>query len=145
MQHEQRAVHDGGVGCGDSREVIDSLVEAGEGVDILAKAYAYALQEVDDALVGEILGAVEGHVLQEMREAVLVILLKDGADFLSYVELGGVLRELIVADDVGEAVAEAADDHGGVRRERRERLGGARERHRSQTASQSKSTRYKSH
>ena len=62
-------------------------------------------------LAGEILGAVKGHVLQEMRQSALARLLKDGSHALGDVEIGEACFLGIVTDVVGHAVLEFARAH----------------------------------
>ena len=52
------------------------------------------------------LGTIESHVLKEMGETVLVILLEDSTYGLRDMELGTLLRLLIVADVVGQSVVQ---------------------------------------
>ena len=54
-------------------------VEACIGVYVRAKPGADGLQVFDDFLLGKALGAVEGHVLNEVGEALLVVFFMDGA------------------------------------------------------------------
>ena len=48
--------------------------------------------EVIHAMSGEVLAAVEGHVLQKMGQSTLVLLFEDGAYILGNVEIGTLLR-----------------------------------------------------
>ena len=57
-------------------EHVDRLVEARVGVDVRAEAHADALEVVDQLLLLEVLGAVEGHVLDEVGQPALVVVLQ---------------------------------------------------------------------
>ena len=69
------------------------------------------------------LGPVEAHVLQEMGEAALVLVFKDGTDLLGDVEMRLVLRLLVVADVIGQSVLQMADADIRIDRNRRHLLG----------------------
>ena len=47
-------------------EIIDRLVKGGIGIDVGAEAYSVFFQILDQSLAREILGAIEGHVFQEV-------------------------------------------------------------------------------
>ena len=57
------------------------------------------------------LRAVEGHVLEEVSQTTLVLVLLNGAYTLCNVEVGYMLRPLVVADVVGQTVGQLADAH----------------------------------
>ena len=54
-------------------------------------------------------GAVEGHVLEEVGETALVLVLLERTHLLRDVEIGAVLRPIVVTDDVGQSVGQLAD------------------------------------
>lgn len=54
------------------------------------------------------LTAVERHVLQEMGQTTLALFFLDGTHFLCDVEVGTMLRPVVVADEIGKAIAELA-------------------------------------
>ena len=105
----RRGVHD----------LIDSLVDGGVGIEVGAKFHTILLQVVDHTLAGEVLATLEGHVLEEVSETALIVLFEDAADALGDVEVGSLLRLLVVTDDVGEPVVELAHPHVLVDRQRR--------------------------
>ncbi len=53
--------------------MIDRFVETGVGVQIGPEPNPRRLQEVNQFIFGEILGAVELHVLHEVRQPLLVV------------------------------------------------------------------------
>ena len=57
------------------------------------------------------LGAVEAHVLKEMCQSALIILLLNGTDHLRDEKVGMVFGIVVVPDVVGESVVEFADAH----------------------------------
>ena len=110
VEDEQAGVLYAPAGDGYRRDIVYGLVDGGVGVEVAAKFHAHALEPVDDALAGEVFGAVEAHVLQEVGQAALVVFLKYGADFLCDVEVGLAFGGLVVADVVGDAVGQGAGD-----------------------------------
>ena len=67
-----------------------------------------------EGIAGEVRGAVEAHVLEEVCQSQLVLLFLYGAYLLRDVEVGPVGGLLVVADVVGQSVVQFADAHGGV-------------------------------
>ena len=108
VEDEQAGVGHAGLGDGCRRNVIDGLVNAGIGIEVGAELDAHTLAPLPQSRLflgtGEMLGAVEGHVLQEMGQAALPRLLKDASHALGNVELGHAGRLRVVADVVGKAV-----------------------------------------
>ena len=91
---------------------VDRLVNRGVGVQVAAELYAQRAGELNEVVAFEVLRAVEGHVLKEVSQSALALLLLDGAHALGNVEIGHVLRPLVVADVVSQTVVELADAHG---------------------------------
>ena len=71
---------------------VDGLVERGVGVHARAEPHADRLHEVDQVLLGEVLAAVERHVLDEVGQAELVVVLDDRADVDDQAQLGALVR-----------------------------------------------------
>ena len=92
-------------------KLLDGLVDAGVGIEVATELHAERAAELDKVVALEMLRAVEGHVLEEVSQAALALLLLDGAHTLCNVEVGHMLRPLVVADVVGEAVVKLADAH----------------------------------
>ena len=63
---------------GGDLEEVDGRVVRGIRVQVGPEAAADRLEVFDDLVLGEALGAVEGHVLDEVGEAALLLLLQDG-------------------------------------------------------------------
>lgn len=95
-------------------EHVDRFVEAGEGVEVGPEAHADRLHEIDELLLGEVPGPVEGHVLDHVGQAQLVLVLEDRAGVDDQAQLGPVLRLPVFADVITEAVPELADRDLGV-------------------------------
>ena len=114
VHDEDAGVHDGGTDQRDVVEQVDGLLHARGGVHVAAEGGADALQPVEDALAGEVLGAVETHMLEEVRQAVLVGQLLQGAHVGGQVELGPLGGFLVVTDVIGQAVVKLADAGLGV-------------------------------
>ena len=103
---------------GDIRDVVAGLVPRGVGVQVGTELYADRLQVLDHLLTGQVLRAVEGHVLQEVGQTLLVYLLLNGTYVVQDVEVGLVLRLLVVADVVRHAVLQRALTYGCILRNR---------------------------
>ncbi len=99
-------------------EDVHRLVEAGVRIGVRAEARADGLQEPDELAGGEVLAAVEGHVLEEVGEAALVLLLEDGAGIDGQPQRHPVLGPRVAADVVGHPVRQPAATDGGVEGER---------------------------
>ena len=89
-------------------DIVDSLVERGVGVDVATELHTVLLQFLDHGVVGIALDAVEGHVLTEVGQTLLVVALHDRTGVADQAELNHVLRLLVVADVVGETIVELA-------------------------------------
>ena len=87
-------------------DIVDGLVERSVGVDVAAELHTVLLQFLDHGVVGVAFDAVEGHVLTEVGQTLLVVALHDGTGVTDQTELNHVLRFLVVADVVGEAVVQ---------------------------------------
>jgi len=100
--------------------MVDGLVDGGIGVEVGTELDANGLAPGYDAqlavLAGEVLRAVEGHVLQEVGQTALPGLLEYGTYALGDVEVGKALLLGIVAQVVGQAVVEVPDTVGRVGR-----------------------------
>ena len=93
---------------------IDRLVEVGVGVEVGAKHHALAAELVNHSVARETLDAVEGHVLGEVRQALLVVVFLVGAGIHRETELHTILRVGVLADIIGQTVVQLADGHVGV-------------------------------
>ena len=98
-EHVEPGRHDLVVVGGD-RELVDGLVVAREGVDVGAELGAEPAQHVDQLVLGELLGAVEEHVLDEVGDARLVGLLVRRAGVDRQPQLGAAAGALVVPDVV---------------------------------------------
>ena len=103
---------------GHLRDVVDCLVEAGVGVEVVAEFHTDAFKPVDNHFSGEVGRAVEAHVLKEVGETALVVFLKDRAYLLGDEEVSLTLGHLVVADEVGQSVVEFACTNQRVKRHR---------------------------
>ena len=110
-------------------EAVNGFVDRGVGVDVSAEVHTDGLEIVDNALAGEVLCAVERHVLEEVCKTVLVILLKDSADGLRDMEVATLLGFLVMTDVIRQTVGQVPVTHRAVdgqryrllRRERNDR------------------------
>ena len=118
---EQRPVDDAGI-VGRNLQLVDRLIEARVGVDVRPEAHAHRLQEGDGLLLREVARAVEAHVLDEVGQPSLIVVLENRSRVDDQPELGAALRLLIPADVVAQAVGQRPDGdprvNGNGRRER---------------------------
>ena len=108
VHHQQRAVDDTLAIGRHVAQTIYRLVNRGVGIDVTAEVDTYRLKIVDDSLALKMLGTVEGHMLQEVGQTVLVVLLQDGTYRLRDVELATLFGLLVVTDVVGQSVVQLA-------------------------------------
>ena len=106
VQDEQTRVECALACGGDIRYVVDGLVDRCVRVQVLAELHTDALTPADDLVALEVVGAVEAHVLQEVSQTALVVVLLDRADTLGDVELSTFLGPVVMTDVVGEPVVE---------------------------------------
>ncbi len=111
MKHQKCWVNQVLVVGRDVGDVVNGFIERGVGVDVGSELDAVVLQIVEHGLAGVVLGAVEGHMFQEVRQACLVVLLLHGADFLSDVEIGSVFRLPVMPDVIGQAILQLSCSH----------------------------------
>ena len=105
-EHHQAGINHGLTLHGDVVEHVLGLFKTGGCIDIAAEFGADALQPVENSLSGEMLGAVEAHVLEEMCKTVLVGSFLDGTNIGCKIKLGTMYGELVVTDVVGKPVVE---------------------------------------
>src|SRR5690606_16891933 len=77
-------------------------------------------------LLGEVARAVERHVLDEVGEAELVVVLEDGARADDEAQLSAPLGARVLPHVVAKPVVERADPQGGIERQRVALRGGGR-------------------
>ena len=122
VQDQQRTVDDALARGRDILHHVRSHVPAGTGVEVGAELHAYLLQVFDHLLAGEVLRAVEGHVLEEVGEALLRVVLLDGSHVVQDVEIRLSFRLFVVADVIGHSVFEFTRPDILVRRDRLHRV-----------------------
>ena len=104
VHDKERRVHDSCAVRRYIRETIDGLVDRGIGIDVSAEIHTHGLEIIDDAFAREVLGAVEGHMLQKMRQTVLVILFEDSTHSLCDMELCALFGLFVMTDIIGQSV-----------------------------------------
>ena len=95
---------------GRDRQHVDGLVEARVGVDMGPEAHPERLQRVDQRLLLVALGAVERHVLDEVRDAELVVILEQGAHLYDKAQVGAARGIGVLTDEIAHPVGKLADD-----------------------------------
>ena len=97
---------------------VDRLVERGVGVDVGAETHPDGLQVVDDLLLLEPARAVEGHVLQEVGQALLIVVFLHGPGVDRQPEGHPLLRLTVDPDEVAQAVVQTPLGNGRVQGQR---------------------------
>ncbi len=82
-------------------DVIDSLIERGVGIEVLAELHADALKIFLQAVTWKVGGAVEAHVFEEVCQTSLVLIFLNRTHFLGDVEESTFLGPLVVAKIIG--------------------------------------------
>ena len=118
VEHQQAGVDDTLTLQRSRTDVIDGLLNAGIGIEVGAELHADGLTPGHDAqalaLAGEVLRAVEGHVLQEVGQSALAGLFLNAAYTLGDVEISQSRLLGVVADVVRQPVLQLTRAHGGV-------------------------------
>jgi hypothetical protein len=92
-------------------------ISSGSKLTVSAESHADTLHVVHQLLLVEMLGAVEGHVLSEVGQPLLVILLEHGARLDHQAELRSIPGLRVLAYVVAQSVPQCPDLDGGVRRQ----------------------------
>ena len=108
VHDEQRAIHDTRTISRHIGETIDRLINRGISIDVSTEVHTHRFKIIDDSFAGEMLGTIECHMLQEVRQTVLVILFEDSTNRLRDVELSTLLGLLIMTDIIGQSVFQLA-------------------------------------
>ena len=111
MKNEKTRVDDAFAYDRNVVEHVLSLLESCRSVDVSTELCSDALEPVEERLAREVLCTVEAHMLEEVCETVLVVLLLECSYVSSEVELGSLSRLVVVTDVVGHAVLELAYFH----------------------------------
>ena len=118
VEDQQGRIDDTLTRGGDILDVVDGLIPAGSGVEVGAELHADGFEIRRKLFSGEVFGTVEGHVFEEVGEALLGVVFLDGADVVDDVEIGLTLWFFVVADVVGHAVFEFTRAEFGIGRNR---------------------------
>ena len=102
-------------GDGHVVNVVDGFVGRGVGIEVLAELHTDAFAVLDElSIIGEVLRAVEGHVLEKVGETALIIVLLYRTHLLGDVEIDLAFGFGVVSNVVGQSVGEFALTYGGV-------------------------------
>ena len=118
-EDEQTRVDDTLARRGYITNIIYRLVYRRIGVQVSTELHTYALTPAQHLVTLEMFRAVEGHVLQEVSQTTLVVVLLNRAHTLGNVELGTVFGPCVVTDVISQSVVQLTDTHVGVHRNRR--------------------------
>ena len=106
VQNEQAAIDNSLTGSGHVRDVIYRTVNAGISIQVTTELDSDGLTPFDDVVAFEVLGAVEAHVLQEVCQTALVVVLLNSADTLGNIELSTLLGPGVVTNVVCQTVVQ---------------------------------------
>jgi len=109
LQDEERAI-EGARNVGRHAQCVLRVVVAGRGVGVWPEAQAERGQEREKALPRKMLGALELHVFDEMREALLVVVLEDGSGFDDEAQLSASTGLLVRPHVVSQPIRQLACD-----------------------------------
>ncbi len=110
--HDQERPIDDVEVVGRDLQLVDRFVEAGMRVHVRAEAHPEALDEGGDVLTGKVRRAVEGHVLDEVRQPALVIVFEHRTGVHHQAQLGSASgRRVVAAHVVLEAIRQSARAH----------------------------------
>ena len=104
MHHQQSAVNDTLTISRHVAQTINRLINRGVRIDISTEGYTYCLEILNDTFTREMLRTIEGHVLQEVRQTVLMVLFEDSTYTLRNMELATLFGLLIMTDVIGQSV-----------------------------------------
>ena len=90
-------------------QLVDGPIEAGRGVGIGAEGEPVALQQLDHFAFGHTLGAVEGHVLDEVGISQFTVGLVERSRVHDHAHHGGAGRRRVVAHDVAHAIVQPSE------------------------------------
>ena len=111
VQDQQCGVDRRRVCCGHIVQVVACFIVRGVGIQVRTEFDAVTLQIFYHLFARQVLGAVEGHVFEEVGEALLGIFLLDSSYVVENVEGCLSLGFFVVTDVVRHAVFESSDAH----------------------------------
>ena len=114
VQNQQTRVYDTLTGGGHVRDVIHRLVDRGVGIQVASELHTDGLTPFHDVVTLEVLCAVEAHVLQEVGQSALVVVLLNRTHALGNVELGTLFGPCIMTDVISQSVVQLTDFYVGV-------------------------------
>ena len=102
-------------GDGHVVNVVDGFVGRGVGIEVLAELHTDAFAVLDElSIIGEVLRAVEGHVLEKVGETALIVVFLHRSDLLGDVEIDLSFGFGVVSNVVGQSVGKFSLTYGGV-------------------------------
>jgi hypothetical protein len=107
-EEQERLAHRFGV-VGGHVQHVHGFVETRVGVHARPEPHADRFHELHQILLGEVLAAVEGHVLDEVRQPELIVVLDDGADIDGQPQFRAPERAVVDPDVVAKAVRKVPD------------------------------------
>ena len=98
---------------------VHRFVERSIGIQVIAETDTHRLDLFDHGVAGVVLRPVEGHVLHEVSQTLLVVVLQYAAGIDCQTQFDFVFRQLVLPDVVRKSVFELAHFHGRIHRKRR--------------------------
>ena len=114
VQHQQHRIYEGIAHQRHGGNIVDGLRLGRIGVHIVAEAHAVLCQKLQQPLGGIMPGAVERHMLQEMRKSVLVVFFLKGAHVVRNIEIRTAGRVLVMIEIIRHSVVQPSHPEIGV-------------------------------
>ena len=105
-QYEQTAVERALTAGRHIVDVVNGLVDTGIGIQVGAKFHTNAATILYQGVALEVVAAVESHVLKEVGQSALTLVFLYRAHLLRDVEVGTMLRPVIIPDIIGKAITQ---------------------------------------
>ena len=90
-------------------DVINCFVYGRVCIQVSSELHTDRFQILDQSVAGEMLGAIEAHVLKEVGQTALVFVFEDRSHFLGDIEMSLVFRLFVVTDVIGQTVIQFSD------------------------------------
>ena len=110
-EYQQTRVDDALARRGYITYIIHRLIYRGVRIQVCTKLHAHAFTPAQHLVALEVLRTIEGHVLQEVSQTALVVILLNRAHFLGNVELGTLFRPCVVTDVISQSIVQFAHTH----------------------------------
>src|SRR5262245_64350798 len=108
LEYQKRFVHDFWFIRRDLKHV-NSLVEAGVGVQVGAESHAEGLDELHNLVFRKVCRAVEGHMFDKMGKSLLVVIFQNGSGLYNKSKLSALLGFFVRPDVIAKSIGQLVD------------------------------------